>query len=412
MIDVRRAPMWSRLFFFFFFRFSFDRFLAAPCAVPFHCRECGKGYETKADLDFHVGKRHNFGNQGAFACAQCEKRYVCVEDLDFHVARRHALDNAAPSPPVSSVSPGATNATKMRSATSVGTASPLFARRQTSPAMPLRSVSEGLHVAVRARNAPEANELSFGVGDKLLVLKVDAAHQRVFASNESRGSVSGWAPFAAIRPATDAEIASRVSGVATAYVASVNTPLAAASALPDVPGGSGPTSYSSGVSKMKFPSADSLPSDFGSSSAAAVVPATVVRNTPSNRVGRIVEASAEQQYGFRPRGPVSDPYAAVTPEIAASMDQMAAVFAAPVPVQREGIAAGYAAARPAAPLPQMQPPQRQGIARGYSSGPAPAAGPTTYTRPGARPQPQPVGEQYGNLQLMPPDPADEAASFF
>jgi hypothetical protein len=48
---------------------------------------------------------------------------------------------------------------------------------------------------------------------------MQTAHSRVYASNESRGSVAGWAPSAALRPATDAEIATRVSGVSTAYVA-------------------------------------------------------------------------------------------------------------------------------------------------------------------------------------------------
>jgi hypothetical protein len=69
--------------------------------MSFVCREkgCGSKYDSKADLDFHVGKRHNFGNQGAFGCALCDKRYVCVEDLDFHKSRRHAADST-PSPPI------------------------------------------------------------------------------------------------------------------------------------------------------------------------------------------------------------------------------------------------------------------------------------------------------------------------
>jgi hypothetical protein len=391
--------------------------------VAFTCKECGKQYDTRADLDFHIGKRHNFGNQGAFGCALCDKRYVCVEDLDFHVARRHGNgasqagagdtlsgSRGRDSPLSNSASPGAG---KARSATVMsGSGGNLTGvRRLTAPAQrvvePAATVTEGLHIAVRARNAPESNELSFAVGDKLLVLKVDAAHQRVLACNESRGSVSGWAPIAAIRPATDAEIASRVSGVSTAYVASVSPTL-----LPDVTVGSAApassSNYSTGISQMKFPSADSLPP-------AGVTPVAVVRNTPSNRVGRVMEATAEPQYGIRPRAPlpvVADQYGAVSPQAADSIDKMAAQFAAPTPVQREGVAAGYSAARPAAPLPvqqhqqqqQQPPPQREGIARGYSSGPAAAA--PAYTRPPAiSPRGLPVagaaGEQYGSLQLRP-----------
>jgi len=405
--------------------------------VAFTCKECGKQYDTRADLDFHIGKRHNFGNQGAFGCAQCDKRYVCVEDLDFHVARRHgnaaspagAADSLSGSrgrdSPLSSASSASPGAGKARSATAMsGSGGNLTGvRRLTAPAQRVvepaaTAVGEGLHIAVRARNAPESNELSFAVGDKLLVLKVDAAHQRVMACNESRGSVSGWAPIAAIRPATDAEIASRISGVSTAYVAAVSPTL-----LPDVTVGAAaaaaPSSstYSTGVSQMKFPSADSLPP-------AGVTPVAVVRNTPSNRVGRVMEATAEPQYGIRPRAPlpvVADQYGAVSPQAADSIDKMAAQFAAPTPVQREGVAAGYSAGRPAAPLPVQQhqpqpPPQREGIARGYSSGPAPAAPAPAYTRPPAiSPRGLPVagagGEQYGSLQLRPAGAGEEQDYF-
>jgi hypothetical protein len=273
-------------------------------------------------------------------------------------------------------------------------------------------VEGALHIAVRARNAPEVNELSFAVGDKLLVLKVDAAHQRVMATNESRGSVSGWAPLAAIRPATDAEIASRVSGVSTGYVASLGSssgtpppssrsPLA--ESLPDVVGAVSTSNYSSGVSQMKFPSADSLPAVVPTTvvRSSPAVPTVVVRNSPSNRVGFIAEASAEPQYGIRPRGPVSDPYGSVSGEAAERIDQMAAVFATPTPVQREGVATGYAASRPAAPLPVHA--QREGIAQGYSS-----QQPQLYTRPPSQsprgaPAPAAGGEQYGSLQLRPAD---------
>lgn len=245
------------------------------------------------------------------------------------------------------------------------------------------------------------------------------AHSRVYASNESRGSVAGWAPCAALRPATDAEIASRVSGVSGGYVASVS---ASASPAPpasppddeDLDSG-GPTQYSNGVSHLKFPSAESLPNSLPD------VVRPIARATSANRINRVMEA-AEQQYGMRPRGTVGgvtvvDPYANVASDIVENMDRVAAAQ------QREGVATGYGMQRPpsaaaaAAPMPPMQ----EGVARGYSSG---VSVPTGYTRPVGNPQQQNLRaqqhgaptEQYGQLQLIPREDeqaaADQTALFY
>lgn len=274
----------------------------------------------------------------------------------------------------------------------------------------LSSKSIPVRIAIPCSNSPPSSTHPLTI-----------AHSRVYASNESRGSVAGWAPSAALRPATDAEIASRVSGVSGAYVASVSSSPAPPASPPDDDDlDSGPTQYSNGVSQLKFPSAETLPTSLPD------VVRPIARATSATRINRVMEA-AEQQYGMRPRGTVGgatfvDPYANVPSDIVENMDRVAASQ------QREGVATGYGMQRPpsapaaaAAPMPPMQPPHQEGVARGYSSG---VGVPTGYTRPIGNPQQQNLRaqqhgaptEQYGQLQLIPREDeqaaADQTALFY
>jgi hypothetical protein len=251
------------------------------------------------------------------------------------------------------------------------------------------SLSEGLHVAIRARNAPEQNELSFSVGDKLLVLKLDpgpslharmpfltvsflqTAHSRVYASNESRGSVSGWAPSAALRPATDAEIAMRVSGVSTAYVANAGLFI---SGRPRLPHRRLTTIWT--TDRRSTPTA-SRTSEFPSGRVVACRSIARCRQAggachhrprasiASWRPPSSSTAFARAAPSAGASSTIVDPYATVASDIVENMDRVAAATATRRRRHRLRYATPAAAAA-AAPMP----PQMEGVARGYSSGAA------------------------------------------